>query len=96
MRFSRGSRAGSRWPAPSRIGSAIPSVRSRSAAAWTRGRPLRAAPRVAPRARARSSKRRAHAHFAKRARSASATAGWTSADTSPPNRATSRTRLELR
>ena len=39
---------------------------------------------------------RAHAHFAKRARSASATAGWTSAETSPPNRATSRTRLELR
>ncbi len=36
------------------------------------------------------------AHFANLRFKACWTAGWTSADTSPPNRATSRTRLELR
>ena len=36
------------------------------------------------------------AHFANLRFNACCTAGWTSADTSPPNRATSRTRLELR
>lgn len=35
-------------------------------------------------------------HVANFRRSASATTGWTKASTSPPNRATSRTRLELR
>ena len=40
--------------------------------------------------------RLAKPHRPYRAASAVATAGWTSALTSPPNRATSRTRLELR
>ena len=60
------------------------------------GRRPRTARSVSRRAAARSSSAVADAHRRYRPASASATIGWTSPLTSPPNRATSRTRLELR